>query len=146
MNNPLMSSLILFSITCVALIASVTSLLLLRYARAETRDIHAVLLQMESEHAALSRDLDRHTERATLQGSRIAWLETRVRGTRAVTPVPEPPPTLDFSTKLTMTERRHRVLKLRQRGQDARTISATLGMQRGEVELILGLTVAACQS
>lgn len=142
MNNLHLSSLILFAVALASCASSVVSVLIARrmYLRAE--DAHAVLLQMEGEMAALSSDLDRHTERATTQANRIAWLESRLRGTKpAVSAAPDLP--LDFTAKMTMTERRHRVLKLHQRGQDTQTIAVTLGMARGEVELILGLTAVA---
>ncbi len=74
---------------------------------------------------------------------RIAWLETRVRQPKkaesdiapeisdVISPNSAPVPNI--------TERRHRVLSLSSRGQNAESISATLGMLKGEVELILSL-------
>lgn len=78
--------------------------------------------------------------RATDQARRIAWLEARIRKPEKVkkdilsqevlTPKP---------VEMNMTERRHRVLTLASRGQNAETISSTLGMLKGEVELIMSL-------
>ena len=45
--------------------------------------------------------------------------------------------------KLSMTERRHRVINLANRGKNAESIAASLGLFRGEVELILSLDRAA---
>lgn len=83
--------------------------------------------------------LETNAQRVTEQSRRIAWLETRVRQPKPVseeviddTPVSEP-------QKLNMTERRHRVITLASRGQNAETIASTLGMLPGEVELIINL-------
>ena len=78
--------------------------------------------------------------RATDQARRIAWLEARIRKPEKVKSdilsqevlTPKPP-------ESNITERRHRVLALASRGQDAETISNTLGMFTGEVELIMSL-------
>ena len=78
------------------------------------------------------------------QARRIAWLESRVRGP-VTAPAEEPvaEPSADVPAKPSITERRHRVLRLAQRGQDAKQIAATLGMNYGEVELMIGLHTAA---
>ena len=74
---------------------------------------------------------------------RIAWLETRVRQPKKAEPETlaeiieaNSQPVLQTTN---ITERRHRVLSLAGRGQDVEMIAATLGMLRGEVELILSL-------
>lgn len=78
--------------------------------------------------------------RATDQARRIAWLEARIRKPEKVKKdilsqeVLSPKP-----LELNITERRHRVLALASRGQDAETIANTLGMLTGEVELIMSL-------
>lgn len=79
--------------------------------------------------------------RAIDHARRIAWLETRVRkpekhesqglSEEAVSP--------KKSNQENMTERRHRVLTLASRGQDAGSIAAALGMFIGEVDLIMRL-------
>lgn len=82
---------------------------------------------------------------------RIAWLETRFRKgsvlkseTATVLPIVERKSATpsDF-LKLNMTERRHRVLTLASRGQNAAKIASTLGMMPGEVELIINLNRVA---
>lgn len=87
--------------------------------------------------------LELSTQKVADNTRRIAWLETRIRQPRKsesdaalesvnanssnIAPVPN------------ITERRHRVLSLAARGQNAESIAATLGMLGGEVELILNL-------
>ncbi len=77
--------------------------------------------------------------RSTDQARRIAWLEARIRKpekikkdilSQEVLITPKP-------SETNITERRHRVLTLAARGQDAETIASTLGMLTGEVELIM---------
>lgn len=87
--------------------------------------------------------LDSQVNRLAEQSRRIVWLETRIRQPKlaseeVLTEQPE-----SDSTKLTMTERRHRVIGLASRGQNADSIAATLGMLPGEVELIINLNQAA---
>lgn len=81
--------------------------------------------------------------RASDQARRIAWLESKIRKPRL-----SPDEVLDDSiitekSKLSMTERRHRVIGLANRGKSAETIAASLGLFKGEVELILSLNRAA---
>lgn len=88
-----------------------------------------------------SRDLDTVSRKCGEHRRRIAWLETRLR--------PRPSEQDQYvkaapvqTEKLTITERRHRVLTLARRGKDPRTIAQTLGMPHGEVELMLNLQAA----
>lgn len=77
---------------------------------------------------------------------RIAWLEQKIRQPKAQSEIKaeekvnEP---IISTAKPTITERRHRVITLAERGQNAETIAATLGMLAGEVELILNLNRTA---
>lgn len=82
--------------------------------------------------------LETNAQRVAEQSRRIAWLETRVRQPKSASEeiVEE---TFSEPEKLNMTERRHRVITLASRGQNAETIAATLGMLPGEVELIINL-------
>ena len=96
---------------------------------------------LEKSLAASRNMLETYSTRGADQSRRLAWLETRVRQ-----PKTAPEEMLDEETlnspaaaKSTITERRHRVLTLASRGQDAGNIAATLGMLRGEVELIINL-------
>ena len=78
--------------------------------------------------------------RAADQARRIAWLETRIRKPEKVkNDILSQEVITPKTVEMNMTERRHRVLSLAARGQDAESISAALGMIKGEVELIMNL-------
>jgi len=83
------------------------------------------------------------TKNVSEQSRRFAWLETRVRQPKAPKEEVLPEESVNSSLKSNMTERRHRVLTLAARGQDAKKIASTLGMMPGEVELIINLNRAA---
>lgn len=87
--------------------------------------------------------LEAGSRRVSDQACRVAWLESRVRQPRLLKEKAEVEKVLDATplptSKSSMTERRHRVLSLASRGQDARKIASTLGMLPGEVELIINL-------
>jgi hypothetical protein len=99
--------------------------------------------------AARVAGLEQHIERLVHQHAdyspRLDWLETRARteelqrGKRR--PEEEENPT--DPARLSITERRHRVLTLAKRGLEAEQIAATLGVPHGEVELIISLNTAA---
>lgn len=112
----------------------------------------AQLSEQDAAVKALNTSMGEFKQRSADQSRRIAWLESRVRQpkllredaaktakaaseTAAETPAEEP-------AKWTMTERRHRVLRLSSKGQTVKAISATLGMMPGEVELIINLNRA----
>lgn len=76
------------------------------------------------------------------QSRRVAWVEAKVRkpqinkeevieDTILSAPIIAP--------RSSIVERRHRILSLAARGQNAETIASTLGMMPGEVELIINL-------
>lgn len=105
---------------------------LLEFVEKQVEDLETVLAKNKE-------TLENNANRISDQTRRIAWLETRVRqpktaGEEIINDLPNNEP-----QKLTMTERRHRVVKLASRGQSAETIAATLGMLTGEVELIMNL-------
>jgi hypothetical protein len=79
------------------------------------------------------------SKRVSEQSRRLAWLETRVRQPKLSKDEVLDSTVLDNLPKSNMTERRHRVMTLASRGQNSDKIAATLGMMRGEVELILNL-------
>jgi hypothetical protein len=87
---------------------------------------------------------DLNAQRFAEQARRLAWVEQRVRQPKLNTE-----DTVDELTgihetpKLNITERRHLVMSLSQRGQDIISISETLGMLPGEVELIINLNQMA---
>lgn len=94
---------------------------------------------LEETLAKNKESLETNAQRVAEQSRRIAWLETRVRQTKPSSDevFDDTPP--DEALKMNITERRHRVITLASRGQDAKTIAATLGMLPGEVELIINL-------
>lgn len=96
------------------------------------------------ETLAKSKELfETNTQRLVEQSRRVAWLETRIRQPKQPVEVIIDDTTAKESPKLNMTERRHRVITLSSRGQNAETIASTLGMLPGEVELIINLNHAA---
>ncbi|HKX27688.1 MAG TPA: hypothetical protein VJ302_08345 [Blastocatellia bacterium] len=92
--------------------------------------------------AAVQRRLDEVSRHAAERAGRIAWLEARARREQTDDSVPAPPEPA-AAARTSMTERRHRVLALTQRGMDPATIAETLGVPYGEVELIISLSTAA---
>lgn len=102
---------------------------------------------LEDLSAANRESIEIAAQRVTDQARRIAWLESRlrqtkpakmeiVRETNSVEPAAAP-------KRLSITERRHRILSLARKGQNAETIAETLGMLPGEVELIINLNRAS---
>jgi hypothetical protein len=89
-----------------------------------------------------SQDLEAASAQIADQARRIAWLESRVRKS-----VPAQKQNADElfvpPAKPTLTEIRHRVLTLAQRGLDVNSISEMLGEMPGEIELIINLSRAA---
>jgi len=128
--------------TSLALVSFLTSLVLFRKARRLSQSCNILETRLEEELTALSSDLDTVSRKAGEHGRRVAWLESRVRSPRTETRTTEETITLS-QQKPTITERRHRVLSLARRGQDAQTIARTLGMPHGEVELMINLGRAA---
>lgn len=86
--------------------------------------------------------LETNSQRVAEHSRRIAWLETRIRQPKLASEEVIDETTAD-TTKVNITERRHRVITLASRGQNAETIAATLGMLPGEVELIINLNQAS---
>ena len=122
---------LIFSLVCLANLRKKRNLLETLISRIE---------ELENDFDECRDQLEDGKIRATDQARRIAWLEARIRkpekikkdilSQEVLTPKP---------AETNMTERRHRVLALAHRGQDAETISNTLGMLTGEVELIMSL-------
>ena len=119
-----------------------TSMVALRKARRLSRAGYALEGDFENSQAEFSRDLDTLSRKTGEQARRIAWLETRYRSGRDEQPVVAEMVS-GVNPKPNITERRHRVLSLARRGQDAQTIARTLGMPHGEVELMMNLLKAA---
>jgi DNA-binding NarL/FixJ family response regulator len=124
-------------------------------ARRVLRDLVAVAAEQESAAAELSRELAAATTRADDLARRVAWLESRartIRRTHETETTQEPhagaaraassagaPRAETAPAAPNMTERRHRVLTLARKGMRGPAIADTLGMPRGEVELIINL-------
>lgn len=100
----------------------------------------------ELEHgvAEINKKLEAATIRNADQARRIAWLETRIRRPKLAKKdiLDEAVLSDKPAAAPTITERRYRVLTLARSGQSADTISKTLGMLPGEVELIINLNRA----
>jgi uncharacterized protein DUF6115 len=86
---------------------------------------------------------DVSAQRTNEQSRRIAWLEARVRQPKTADDEMIDETAAGEPAKLSMTERRHRVIALASRGQNAEAIATTLGIMPGEVELIIRLNQAA---
>ncbi len=101
------------------------------------------ILELQDTLAKNRETVETASSRVTEQSRHIAWLESRVRHPKA--PIEEQMEVAGpvEATKLTITERRHRVTKLASRGQNVDAIAMALGMLRGEVELIMNLSRAA---
>jgi hypothetical protein len=147
MNDALFSTqttaLAALAIATLALGCGGLCLALARRARQDAQNLIAVALQLEGAAQDLSRDLDAATERANEQGCRLAWLEAQRRAPAASPVAPAGDRFASPNAKTLVTERRHRVLSLARRGVDSGSISTTLNLPRGEVELIIGLSRAS---
>jgi DNA-binding NarL/FixJ family response regulator len=130
------------------LITTLAALLVLTLkTRAASRRGLALTHELRQQLQTLSQQLDQTSARAAEQAGRIAWLETRLRASaRADDLRPAADETLisgpAASGKPSITERRHRILKLAQRGMAIKEIAALLGVPDGEVELIIELNHA----
>ncbi len=81
-------------------------------------------------------------QRASDQSRRLAWLESKVRRPKLSADHVLDDSVVTETPKLSMTERRHRVIGLAGRGKSAESIASSLGLFKGEVELILSLNKA----
>ncbi|HYJ46739.1 MAG TPA: hypothetical protein VEV81_09010 [Pyrinomonadaceae bacterium] len=141
MSNPQIWNLVLVSSAALTVCCLGACLMLLRKARRETQDCLALSTQLGTELTEISRDLDTISCRATGQARRIAWLESRVRNGSAIAPVSvDDVAAVQVKARPTITERRHRVMQLNERGVDCNTIASMLNMPHGEVELMVGLS------
>lgn len=108
---------------------------LLEFAQNQIDELQDALVHNRASHETSHR-------RASDNSRRIAWLESKIRR-----PKLSPDEVLDDSViteepKLSMTERRHRVISLAGRGKSIESIASSLGIFKGEVELILSLNRA----
>lgn len=126
----------------ITLVSFLVSIVTLGKARRLARAGYALEGDFENSIAAFRREIDTLSHRAGEQARKIAWLETRSRSGRNEQPADAEMVT-GVNPKPNITERRHRVLSLARRGQDAQTIAQTLGMPHGEVQLMMNLLKAA---
>jgi hypothetical protein len=122
------------------------SLICYRKQRGQRDLLEFAAKQIEDLEYALTKNkeiIDANGQRATDQARRIAWLEARVRQPKPVAEEIVANSVAAEPQKTNITERRHRVMALASRGQDAATIAGTLGIMPGEVELIVNLSKAA---
>jgi hypothetical protein len=124
-----------------AVVSLIVNLIMIASSRRQKRGWLETSKRFDEEIASLSRDLDTASRQSGEHVRRIAWLEARARSVQPQTPK------LQMETaakpRVTITERRHRVMSLARRGQDIDTIAQILGMNNGEVELMLNLSKAA---
>ena len=109
--------------------------------RSQRTNIEIYSQQIEDLESSLTEStelFENGTERSNDQARRIAWLEMRVKKPKSANEELVDEKGIRHS-KLNITERRHRILKLASHGQDAQTIASALKMMPGEVELILNL-------
>ena len=122
------------------------SLICYRKQRGQRDLLEFAAKQIEDLEHALAKNkeiIDTNGQRATEQARRIAWLEARVRQPKQIAEETVDDTACTEPQKVNITERRHRVMALASRGQDAATIASTLGIMPGEVELIVNLSKAA---
>ena len=85
--------------------------------------------------------LQRALEQSAEQARRLAWLELQLHQSSLGSALRNAGTANTNGGNVTsMTERRHRVLALARRGMEADMIAETLGVPKGEIELILALS------
>lgn len=108
---------------------------LLEFAQSQIDELQDAIIRTKEFHeTAHRRDSD--------QARRIAWLESKIRKPRPTSDEVLDDSVITEQPKLSMTERRHRVITLASRGKNAEAIASSLGLFKGEVELILNLNKA----
>lgn len=141
-------SLIACAAAVVALACGCLCLVLANRARAENRQHMALAMELDGRLTSFKQDLEIVSRRNSEYRDRLSQIEAR-EWRKAVQEDPlEPAFTVPAPTapRPTPTDRRHRVLRLAQRGLDTRTISETLGVPQGEVSLILGMNKARAEA
>ena len=135
---------VLIAAGAIAVFCLLTSLICLVKQRKSRRLVLAAEERIDELQHSLKRTketIETNSQHTAEMSRRIVWLETRIRQPKLLAEE-----VIDDSTeapKLNITERRHRVVTLAARGQNAEAIATTIGMMPGEVELILSLDQAA---
>ena len=156
MNQLPLSQIIAAASIAAAIACGWLCLRLARQAREAMQHLLAVASQHEGELTSVKQQLSRVSQFSAEQTRRIAWLENnRQESARRAQPVEAVAPAASSFTvpqvlaqptaRLSVTERRHRVLSLARRGLDVGLIATSLGLPHGEVELIIELNKAAAE-
>lgn len=116
---------------------SVGALLIWRLRQAAQHTAFA-LAELDTKFTEHKLELKRTEQPLTYQARRTHLTDSRPRANGSVME-PTVGSAVSAPSKLSITERRHRVLSLAQRGLDAHSISTTVGVSQGEVDLIIGL-------
>jgi hypothetical protein len=103
------------------------------------RRVNGMSKNTEYEFSQLSSDLDTASNRAATLERRLIAFEQAHKAKRNS----EQTEVATEGKKLSITERRHRVIALWRRGQNVQSIARTLNMPDGEVELMISITRAA---
>ncbi|MBA3441638.1 MAG: hypothetical protein H0T92_17395 [Pyrinomonadaceae bacterium] len=133
-----MLSMIAMVCALVAFAVCAVCVLLIWRLRQSTQHTALALSELDSRLTEHKLELKRMEQRLTDQARRSAPVESRLR-TNSSDMELTVGSTTAAPSKLSITERRHRVLSLAQRGLDAHSISTTVGVSQGEVDLIIGL-------
>jgi hypothetical protein len=140
MNHSILQSIIPLATSSLALICAAVCLALLFKTRAANRLMAESLSRAEADLDELSQDLDTLSKKCGELTRKVTALESNSPALSSGTALEEGATVTP--QKLTITERRHRVRVLARRGKNAEAIATTLGMPRGEVQLIMGLAGA----
>jgi hypothetical protein len=129
-------------VEAVSILAGALSLVVSLVAISRLRSVNRLTVAFQEaankELEVLSNDVEKLSRQSGEYSRRIGSLENRTQSHAL-----ETDETISVITKPTITERRHRVLSLARRGQNAQAIAQTLGMPHGEVELMINLGRAA---
>lgn len=138
MNLELIISIVAICLAFVAALMAASCFIQLKSYRAALLQSAQQIVQLEMLLGKPTEIPEEISQKLSDHARRLAWVENKVRQPKSIEE-DKFVGNVDSVHKPNITERRHRVLKLHSRGQDAETIAATLGMLHGEVELIINL-------
>ncbi len=130
-NNP--------SLIAISLVNAITFAITLMLFFKLRRKVNGFSKNTENELSQLSSDLDTASNRTATLDRRLTTFEQAHKAKRNS----EQTEVVTEGKKLSITERRHRVLALWRRGQNVQSIARTLNMPDGEVELMISINRAA---
>lgn len=133
------------SIIIISIVATISSLgiaiILALKIRLEKKSVLSQIDDLEIKLNRFRQDIEVLTKKDVEQAGKIIWLESRVRSSNIAKEENfQDKDSSVLAGKLSLTERRHRILSLARRGLDTNTISTMLGTPHGEVELVIGLS------